>query len=253
MGFLQNLDWYQCYRTIIYLGCAIAAVIQLASVLEGYVSPTLTNTRRETMKLRDMDFPVVFKICSKPGYNTTALKEAGYDDASDYFFGRSIHDRSILGWAGHTNTSGVFGSVEEIMAKIGIKSKLVGVSINDELLVINMTDVLTIEKPNYPDNCQILDLTNIISDREENLENIYLGFGDLKNSSVEVHMEGSNLACHRNIKANAFYSGEAMKLDGEDGKGFKVYVAKIKKDVFTEEDPSSNCRIYPNLEFSSYR
>ena len=36
------------------------------------------------------------------------------------------------------------------------------------------------------------------------------------------------------------------------GKKFTSYIARIKSNVFVEEDPSQTCRDYPTSEFSSY-
>ena len=36
------------------------------------------------------------------------------------------------------------------------------------------------------------------------------------------------------------------------GKKFTNYIARIKSNVFVEEDQSQTCRVYPTSEFSSY-
>ena len=33
----------------------------------------------------------------------------------------------------------------------------------------------------------------------------------------------------------------------------KTYAIDIKESVFMEDDPSKNCRVYPNKDFQSYR
>ena len=62
---------------------------QLVHVLEGFFKPTITRTWEEEVLLKDMDFPLVAKICIIPGFNQTALYEVGYDDTYDYFMGMS--------------------------------------------------------------------------------------------------------------------------------------------------------------------
>ena len=86
----------------------------------GYIRPSVTNTRVEEMKLKDMGVPVIVKICVAPGFNETAIKEMGYDASRvyGYFGGRSKYNQTILGWAGHTNISGVKGSVAEVLKRV---------------------------------------------------------------------------------------------------------------------------------------
>ena len=53
------------------------------------------------------------------------MDDAGYDTkygSWGYFLGKSKWNRSIEGWAGHTNASGVRGSVEETVEKLTLHS-----------------------------------------------------------------------------------------------------------------------------------
>ena len=69
------------------------------------------------------------------------------------------------------------------------------------------------------------------------------------NVTVELKMEGRNLAAHRDIEAHSFYrTGDVVKLDG-----FSNFRVKIKKRVFIEREPGTTCRNYPNSDFQSYR
>ena len=83
-----------------FLPCAnIAATAfltaQLVHVLDGFLKPTTTHTWEEVVPLRDMDFPLVAKICVIPGFNQTALKEVGYYNVLEYFHGQSRFNESI--------------------------------------------------------------------------------------------------------------------------------------------------------------
>ena len=57
------------------------------------------------------DFPVVFKICIKPGFNSDGLKYVGYSDIWSYFVGESRYNSSLIGWAGHTKEGTAFSDV----------------------------------------------------------------------------------------------------------------------------------------------
>ena len=103
----------------IILGCTVAVMIQLASILEDFANPKLTNTMVEKKKLEDLNFPLLFKICPTLGFNGTALKEYGYENAARYFKGESMFNLSMVGWGGHTNgTLEAQASVEEVFAKV---------------------------------------------------------------------------------------------------------------------------------------
>ena len=74
--------------------------------------PRETFSRFEKRKLEEIEFPVIFKICIYPGINNTALKEVGYSEIWDYFTGKSDHNKSFYGWAGHTADGKIFSSVK---------------------------------------------------------------------------------------------------------------------------------------------
>ena len=71
------------------------------------------------VQLKDMDFPLNIKVCVKPGFNRTALKDLGYRDEADFILGRSIYNRyGIVGWGGHTK-----GGKAKTSAKESLKIK----------------------------------------------------------------------------------------------------------------------------------
>ena len=78
-------------------------------------------------ELKDMDFLIILNICVQPGFNETAVAEAGYETKPTpmlgYFFGQSKHNSSLYGWAGQTNTSGVQSSVEEVQRRVSRHTK----------------------------------------------------------------------------------------------------------------------------------
>ena len=78
---------------LVNLFCFIAFSIQFANVLEGYIMPSQTNTDVEEKELRDLGFPVVLKICFKPGFNESAIVEAGYSGIWGLFSGQNMKNR----------------------------------------------------------------------------------------------------------------------------------------------------------------
>ena len=92
--------------------------VLLANVLEGYIKPQTTRTWDEDVRLEDMEFPLVIKICVIPGFNQAALQEVGYKDTISYFLGRYNNNNSAYGWTGHTKDSERSSTVEEVLAKV---------------------------------------------------------------------------------------------------------------------------------------
>ena len=67
------------------LVCTVVLAIQLVNVLESYIQPTITRTWEEEVPLEDIEFPLVIKICTVPGFNQTALHEAASSSADMIF------------------------------------------------------------------------------------------------------------------------------------------------------------------------
>ena len=80
-------------QTFVYFLGFIAFTIQLGSVIENYIFPTVTNTNLIEANLKDVGFPLIIKICIKPGFNKTAINEAGYIDIWGFFKGQSVYNR----------------------------------------------------------------------------------------------------------------------------------------------------------------
>ena len=239
------------------LAGTIILTVQLAHVLEGYIRPTVTRTWEEEILLKDIEFPLVVKVCVVPGFNQTAIHEVGYADAWNYFRGQSRFNNSFIGWAGHTEESGTYGTVEQVLAKIGdykIENILDGVDVatkDGEGVNISLTH-LNASRVNYPNNCHNLYLSQIPELKGKNIQRLFFNIGNLGNHSITVHFNGDTLDTRRNIMENSFQSfGDPIHLSEEDVS--KVYMVDITQRIFVEEDPTNTCRVYPNQEYQSYQ
>jgi hypothetical protein len=240
----------------VHLACTSALLVQIGSVLwNGYIRPSVTNTVVEEKELKNMDFPLTFKICITPGFNDSALQEAGYKNANTFFNGQSMYNHSSHGWAGHTRAGGVQGGVEEVINRVrghtvGQVIRKLGLKTNSGEW-INMTiSNIHLAMLNYPDNCYTLNLAKIVNLKNDiNMLKIY--FQNVTNRSVTILVEGSSLACDRIINIHrTFSTGDNIKME----RGMrKQYVVEMKKTVFVEEDPTKSCRSYPNPEHASYK
>ena len=246
---------------LIHSTCVVAFIIQFGIVLNGFIYPSMTNTVVHENNLQELDFPLVFKICVQPAFNLTALEEAGYDTkygSFRYFVGRSKYNRSVYGWAGHTNTSGVVASVEEILSRVSLHtqesvlSKVKVFSMTNEVILINIREHFHNERANYPQNCFTLDLTNNTEIKKKGIKHLFIYFKSQINSSVKLNAIGANLACNRNIKTHKFFSSDPMKID-KLNEFTKRYVVVINKHVLMEEDPTNQCMNYPYSSFESFK
>ena len=92
--------------------CFTAFTIHLVILASMHIYPNNTQTKLEETKLDMIDFPVLFKICFKPGFDIEKIQEAGYSSIWNYFKGKSKYNSSIFGWAGHKEGGGVFDNVK---------------------------------------------------------------------------------------------------------------------------------------------
>ena len=85
MSFCENHK----LEALLYLFCAISFVVQESFLVYHSLYPQNTVTNTGQKHLSHMDFPLVFKICLRPGYNRTVLRDVGYVDEWAYFAGCS--------------------------------------------------------------------------------------------------------------------------------------------------------------------
>ena len=236
--------------------CILAVVTQLAFNFRDFLFPRLTNSRLETRSLQGEDFPLIFKICVQPAFNKTALVETGYGHLFRYFQGGSKFNKSIFGWAGHTNDSGVYGTVEEVYRKVlryNPEDVIVKMYLDFESggrLHLNHSHVY-LERVNYPLNCLSLNLTKFPEVKNNQIQSLNIRFNGRKNiSSIQINAQGRHFLSHRDLFHNSFLStGDPLVADP----GYmKKYGIEISENVYVEEDTSKHCREYPNEEYESF-
>ena len=241
------------------VACILAATIQLACVLKQFLLPKQTNTSLENVDLEEIEFPLVFKICSQPGFNVSAIREAGYghrtskNDVANYFFGQSRFDFSTVGWAGHQNGSSVVDTdVAEIFERVQShkSSDIV------KEIIVNMkrgksknisVDQVHLSRVNFPNNCYSLD---ILDNPDMNTEGIKMVTFVLRSQgeSTFVFLKGRSMNTDRDISDHVFHR-TYIELES---KITKKYSVEISKNIFVEDDLSKNCLKYPNKNFASY-
>ena len=110
-SWLFNKHVYILYLIFFNIFC-----VQFGYLIKDVVHPTELNTEMVKVSLEDhRPFPLTCKICVRPGYDKEELKKVGYEHCVGYLFGHSRHNKTILGWAGHTengHTLNVAGKLE---------------------------------------------------------------------------------------------------------------------------------------------
>ena len=63
------------------LACVTAFLVQITTLADEMINPAQTVVNTHRLNLSQLEtFPLVFKLCIQPGYNQTALWEAGYSE-----------------------------------------------------------------------------------------------------------------------------------------------------------------------------
>ena len=83
----------------------------MISLIFSIVNQKDVLTEIEWAKLSEIEFPLIFKVCMKPGFDDQALNDMGYANNMAYFTGQSRFNSSIFGWAGHTPDGKVLSNV----------------------------------------------------------------------------------------------------------------------------------------------
>ena len=241
------------------VACILAATIQLAYVLKEFLVPKQIITSLENVNFEDIEFPLVFKICSQPGFNVSAIRDVGYghttskNDVANYFFGQSKFNTSTVGWAGHQNGSFMIDTdVAEILGRVRLHKptdivKEITVNMKSGKLKNISVDHVHLRRVNFPSNCYTLDL---LDDPDVTLKGIKMLTLVLKNqgNSTFVFLKGRSMDSDREISDHVFHR-TYIELERRTTKKYSI---EISKNIFVEEDPSKNCQNYPNKQFSSY-
>ena len=91
--------------------CLVAFLIQTSTLINGMLNPKETLIGTKKVDFEKIEFPLIFKICIKPGFNDTELRNLGYLNSLTYLLGISRYNKSNFGWAGPTPEGGIVSNV----------------------------------------------------------------------------------------------------------------------------------------------
>ena len=188
---------------IVNVLCCLAFLAQICYVIKNNIDPSerQTHINVKEKQLKDMDFPVILMICMNPGFNITAIEEAGYSGIFNYFAVKSKYNNLLYGWAGHTSGAGpkVERSVGDVAEKVTlhtarqVMAEVKIASLNHRKLYITV-DSVRVKRMNFPYNCFTLDLTNNTDVKETGIKQLFLEFFRLANQSME---SGEKFGCQQ--------------------------------------------------------
>ena len=90
--------------TVVFLWTIITLIIHVVHQKENL-------TENERVMLSEIEFPLIFKVCMKPGFDDQALNDMGYENNLAYFAGQSRLNSSLFGWAGHRSDGKILSNV----------------------------------------------------------------------------------------------------------------------------------------------
>ena len=121
-----------------------------------------------------------------------------------------------------------------------------------QISTLNLT--ATLKRINWIGDCYLMNMDMVERNDLRSIKTLAAIFNNSvlqeHNVTVELKLQGRNLAARRDIQDHIFYhTGDVMKLY----KSFQTFRVKIKKRVLIEGEPGTTCRNYPNSDFESYR
>ncbi len=76
--------------------------------------PDYPSVKSYKKNMKDIEFPISFKLCVRELGTTMRYSRYGYSDEYDFFEGRSLFNRSFLGWNGFSETNSTIGFTQGI-------------------------------------------------------------------------------------------------------------------------------------------
>ena len=97
---------------ILNLSLALICLLHVISILNNFMNPDQPNVKYYEKKLNNIEFPLLFKLCFELSEVNDVLESLGYNGIWEFYEGRSMHNKNVYGWNGHTVAGNTLGSVE---------------------------------------------------------------------------------------------------------------------------------------------
>ena len=104
---LKNFE--KVLHTILIVSCIVHVLFICVQIFH----PSLPEIRVYKKDLKDIEFPISFRICAQElREGDEKFKKLGDKGISDFFRGRSMFNKSLVGWRGHTENGSTISTVE---------------------------------------------------------------------------------------------------------------------------------------------
>ena len=78
-------------------------LVHISTIGFNLIHPDYPSVRVYEEDLKQIDFPLSFKICVTEQENSTErYKRIGYADEYEFFMGKSMFEENVVGWGGHS-------------------------------------------------------------------------------------------------------------------------------------------------------
>ena len=107
------MSFFKRLINLINFTLLIICIINSFDVFFRLVNPELPSIREYETNLKDIEFPISFKICLNDMNETyDRYHRLGYEDRKNFFLGRSKYNESHYGWNGHTEDGATIGTTK---------------------------------------------------------------------------------------------------------------------------------------------
>ena len=258
-------------KSIIQSILVIICVFHICSIVYLNANPRLPNIIKYKKDIEDIEFPISFILCINPKKNgVEKMKTFGYLDEWSFFFGKSMFNDSIIGWAGHSKNGSIYETAEGNQnlifqyLKILNSELLKDVSYDWSSIVANISLISNLDKdksisgkaikwslvPLFP-NCQSIDLLDYFEINSPFL--VLFFFHEFQDMGISLYIQERNRAVKRTLQSNLMaYSGPQVKInDMSVGQEIRVMI-KISQEIDSEKDVRAKCKIYPNKIYKNF-
>ena len=97
----MNLFKSKVFVFILHTIFILAFFIHITIIFVNILNPDLPEVQISQMDLKDIEFPLTFRICIHDHDVNKIYKDAGYQNVYTFFKGRSLYNKTIYGFLGH--------------------------------------------------------------------------------------------------------------------------------------------------------
>ena len=87
----------------------------MINIWNSSTHPDYPSVKIFKKKMKDIEFPVSFKLCVRELETTMRYSKYGYLDEYNFFRGNSMYNESLHGWNGFLETNSTIGSTQGIL------------------------------------------------------------------------------------------------------------------------------------------